>query len=66
MKNCAPFTDCIGEINNTQIDNSKDIDVVIPMYNLTEYSNYYSKAAGSLWKYYRDETNDNMANSESF
>ena len=38
FKNCAPFTDCISEINNTQIDNGKDIDVVIPMYNLTEYS----------------------------
>ena len=34
-KNCAPFTDCISEINNTQIDNAKDIDVLMPMYNLT-------------------------------
>ena len=36
FKNCAPFTNCISEIHNTQIDNGKDIDVVIPMYNLIE------------------------------
>ena len=35
-KNCAPFTDCISEINNTQIDNSKGTNIVIPMYNLIE------------------------------
>ena len=34
IKNCAPFTGCISEINNTQLDNAKDIDVVMPMYNL--------------------------------
>ena len=34
FKNCAPFTNCISEINNTQIDNAKDIDIVMPMYNL--------------------------------
>ena len=43
FKNCAPFTDCISEINNTQIDNAKDIDVVMPMYHLIEYSDNYSK-----------------------
>ena len=32
FKNCAPFTNCISEINNTQIDNAKDIDIVMPMY----------------------------------
>ena len=36
FKNCAPFTNCISEINNTQVDNAKDIDIVIPMYNLIE------------------------------
>ena len=40
-KNCAPFTDCISEINNTQTDNAQYIDVVMPMYNLAEYSNNY-------------------------
>ena len=41
FKNCAPFTNCISKINNTQIDNAEDINVVIPMYNLIEYSNNY-------------------------
>ena len=54
FKNCAPFTNCVSQINNTQIDNAKDLDVVMPMYNLTEYGNTYSKTSGSLWKYYRD------------
>ena len=49
FKNCAPFTDCISEINNTQIENAKDINVVMPIYNLVEYSKNYSKTSGSLW-----------------
>ena len=55
IKNCAPFTKCINEINNTQIDNAKDIDIVMTMYNLIEYSDNYSKKFGRLWNYYRDE-----------
>ena len=55
FKSCAIFTDFISEINNTQIDNSKDIHVVIPMYNLIEYSDIYSNALGSLCQYHRDE-----------
>ena len=66
FKNCAPFITCISEINNTQIDNCKDIDIVMPMYNLIEYSDNYAKTSGSLWQYYRDEPNNNLANSESF
>ena len=54
FKNCAPFTNCINEINNTQIDNAKDIDIVMPMYNLTEYSDNYAKTSGSLWQYCKD------------
>ena len=49
IKNCAPFTNCIIEINDTQIDNAKDIDIVMHMYNLVEYSDNYSKTSGSLW-----------------
>ena len=66
FKNCAPFTKCISRINNTDIDNAHDIDIVMPMYNLIEYSDNYSKTSGSLWQYYKDEPNDNLANSESF
>ena len=54
FKNCAPFTNCISEINNTQVDNAKDIDIVMPMYNLIEYSDNYSKTSGSLWQYCKD------------
>ena len=66
FKNCGPFTNCVSEINNTKIDNAKDINIVMPMYNLIEYGDNYSKTSGSLWQYYRDEPNDNLANSESF
>ena len=54
FKNCAPFTNCISEINNTHIDNAKDIDIVMPMYNLIEYSDNYAKTTGSLWQYCND------------
>ena len=54
FKNCAPFTNCISEINNTQIDNAKDIDIVMPMYNLIEYSDNYAKTTGRLWQYCND------------
>ena len=53
--NCAPFTNCISETSNTQVDNPKDIDIVTPMYNLIEYSDNYLKKFESLWQYYRDE-----------
>ena len=56
IKNCTPFTNCISEINNTQIDNAKDIDIAIAMYNLIEYSDNYSETSGSLWHYYRDKS----------
>ena len=55
FKNCVPFTSCISKINNTQIDNAKDNDTVMPIYNLIEYSDNYSKTSGSLLHYYRDE-----------
>ena len=54
FKNCAPFANCISEINNTQIDNAKDIDIVMPMYNLIEYSDNYAKTTRSLWQYCKD------------
>ena len=49
--NCAQFTYWISEINNTQVDNAKDIDIVMPMYNLIEHSDSYSKTSGSFWQY---------------
>ena len=55
FKISAPFIDFISEIDNKEIGHTKDIDdVVMPMYNLIEYSHSYSKTSGSLWQYYRD------------
>ena len=54
FRNCAPFTDCMGKINNTLVDNAKDIDIVMSMYNFIEYSDSYSKTSGSLWQYCKD------------
>ena len=54
FKNCAPFTNCISKINNTQIDNAEYIDLVMSMYNLIEYSDNYSKTSGSLWRYCKE------------
>ena len=58
FKNCAPFTNCISESNNMQIDNAKDIDTVMPMYNLIEYSDNYAKKQevyGNIVKIYQLE-----------
>ena len=49
FKNCTPFTKCINRINNTDIDNVHDFDIIMPMYNLIEYSDNYSKTSESLW-----------------
>ena len=54
FKSCAPFTGCINKINNRKVNNAKDIDVILPMYNLLEYSDIYLKTSGNLWQYYRD------------
>ena len=54
FKNSAPFTNFISEINNRQIDNAKDIDIVMPMYNFIEYSDNYAKTTGNLWQYCKD------------
>ena len=66
FKNCAPFTKGISRINNTDIDNAQDIGIVMPMHNLIEYSNNYSKTSGSLWQCYKDDPNDDITQSESF
>ena len=51
FKNCAPFTDCITEINNTQVDDTQKLDGAMPMHNLMECIDAYSKTSGSLWQY---------------
>ena len=75
FKNNTPFINCISKINGIKIDNAEDLDVVMPMYNLLDYSKNYEKTTGSLWNYYIDEPNsgtyDNniihsILNSDSF
>ena len=74
FKNNAPFIYCISKINNTLTDNSEDLHIVMPMYNLTEYNKNYSNTTGKFWNYYRDKpdsgavgnTNYCMRDSKSF
>ena len=66
FKNCAPFTKCISRINNTDIDNAQDVDIVMSLYNLVEYKDNYSNISGSSWQYFKDEPNNNSADSRSF
>ena len=54
FRNCAPFVSAISEINNTRVDNCKDIDVIMPLHNLLEYSPAYAKTSGRLWQYCKD------------
>ena len=62
---CA-INNCITEINNNQIDNEKDIDFLMSIYNLVEYSDNYLKTSGCLWQYDRDDPNDLITESETF
>ena len=75
LKNNAPFVSCITRINSELIEDADDLDIVMPIYNLLEYSKNYRKTIDSLYNYYRDElTNDinnnfaniNVVNSEAF
>ena len=55
LKNSAPFISCISKINGELVENAEYLDMVMPMYNLLEYSKNYEKTSGSLFNYYRDE-----------
>ena len=55
LKNNAPFISCVSKINGELVENAEDLDIVMPMYNLLEYSKNYEKTSGSLFNYYRDE-----------
>ena len=71
-KNNAPFVSCITRINGELIEDADELDIVIPIYNLLEYSKNYRKTIGSLYNYYKDElggnanNNDNTVNSDTF
>ena len=62
FKNCAPFTKYITKIDGTTIDDVEDLDLVMAMHNLIEYSSNYSETTGSLWSYYKDEATNFNAN----
>ena len=69
FKNCAPFTKCITHINDEHVDGANNLDIIMPMYNLIEYSNNYSDTSESLWQFKRDAENPGnvfAANSTSF
>ena len=56
FKNCAPFTKCITHVNDESVDTADNLDIVMPMYNLIEYSDNYSDTSESLWQFKRDES----------
>ena len=58
LKNNAPFVSCITRINNELIEDADDLDIIMPMYNLLEYSKNYRKTMGSFYNHYRDELNN--------
>ena len=71
LKNCAPFTKFNLEINDEHVDTAENLDIVMPMYNLIEYSDNYQDSSATLYQYKRDEPPDNNAdltanNSSSF
>ena len=49
FKKCSPFTKCITHINDEHVDKTHNLDIIMPIYNLIEYSNNYSDTSGSLW-----------------
>ena len=55
FKNYLPFTDCVTDTNNTKVKDTKYLDVVIPMHNLIECTDNYSRTSYSLWQYCKDE-----------
>ena len=55
LKNCAPFTKCNLEINDEHVDAEENLDIVMPMYKLVEYSDNYQDSSATLYQYIRDE-----------
>ena len=62
LKNCAPFTKCNLEINDEHVDTAENLDTIVPMYNLIEYSDNYQDSSAMLYQYKRDEPPDDIAN----
>ena len=62
FKNCAPFTRCVTHIHDEHVETAENLDIIIPMHNLLEYSDNYADSSKSLWKFKRDEQNMNNRN----
>ena len=62
LKNCALFTKCNLEINDEHVHTAENLHIVMPMYNLIEYSDNYQDSSATLYQYKRDETQDDLAN----
>ena len=62
FQNCAPFTKCITHIDDERVDNADNLDIIMPMYNLIEYSDNYWDTSESLWQFKGDEQNMNIEN----
>ena len=65
FKSNAPFISCISKINNTLTDNAEDLDIVMPMYNLIDYSKNYSNTSGSLWNYQGGKPNSDLGGNDN-
>ena len=61
FKNCAPFTRCVTHINDEHVETTENLDIIMPMYNLIEFSDNYADSSGSLYQFKRDESPMNNA-----
>ena len=62
FKNCAPFTRCVTHINDEHVETAKNLDIIMPMYNLIEYSANFADSSESLHRFKRDESQTNAGN----
>ena len=62
FKNCIPFTRYVVHLTDEHIETAEDLDIIMNMYNLIEYSDNYAESSGTLWQYKRDEQNINNGN----
>ena len=61
FKNCAPFTRCVTHINDEHVETAENLDIIMPMHNVIEYSDNYADSSGSLYQFKRDESPMNDA-----
>ena len=62
FKNCAPFRRCVTHINDENVETTENLEIILPMSNLLEYSDNYADSSGTLWQFKRDEQNMNNGN----